>query len=62
MFYLPTISNSISDGFLRMRVQISMVKMVDEELKIDVNELMKAANITDSIRPVKPKHKNAYDI
>ncbi len=52
--YLPTMSNSISEGFFRIRVQISIVKMVEEELKIEVKELIKAANMTDSIRPVKP--------
>jgi hypothetical protein len=31
-----------------------MVKMVDEELKIEVKELIKAASMTDNINPVKP--------
>ena len=53
--YLPTISSSISDGFFRIRVQISIVKMVDDELKIEVKELIKAASMTDNIKPVKPK-------
>lgn len=46
--------NSMSEGFLRIRVQISMVKMVELELKIDVRELIRAANITANIIPVKP--------
>jgi hypothetical protein len=33
---------------------MSMVKMVDEELKIEVKELIKAANMTANIKPVKP--------
>lgn len=37
-----------------MRVQISIVNMVEDELKIDVNELISAANITANMRPVKP--------
>ena len=45
----------MSDGLLRIRVQISMVKMVELELKIDVKELIRAANITDNINPVKPR-------
>lgn len=32
-----------------------MVKMVELLLKIDVNELMSAANITEIIRPLAPK-------
>lgn len=59
--YLPTMSSSMSEGFFRIRVQISIVKMVDEELKIEVNELIRAANMTDSISPVKP-HKRKKNI
>lgn len=47
-------SNSISEGFFRIRVQMSMVKMVEDELKIEVKELIKAANMTDNIKPVNP--------
>ena len=54
-YYLPTRSNSLADGFVdRKRDQISIVNMVDAELKIDVNEEIKAANITASIMPRKP--------
>ena len=53
--YLPTRSNSLADGFVdRKRDQISIVNMVDAELKIDVNEEIRAANITASIIPRKP--------
>jgi hypothetical protein len=44
----------MSLGFFRILVQMSMVKMVDEELKIEVKELIKAANMTANIKPVKP--------
>lgn len=47
-------SNSISEGFFRIRVQMSMVKMVEDELKIEVKELIKAASMTDNIKPVNP--------
>jgi hypothetical protein len=50
-------SSSMSEAFLRMRVQMSMVKMVELELKMDVSELMSAANITASIKPVRPVDK-----
>ena len=54
-YYLPTRSNSLADGFVdRKRDQISIVNMVDAELKIDVNEEIRAANITASIMPRKP--------
>lgn len=44
----------MSDAFFLILVQMSIVKMVEEELKMDVNELIRAANITASMRPVKP--------
>lgn len=47
-------SNSMSDAFFLILVQISIVKMVEEELKMDVKELINAASMTASIRPVKP--------
>ena len=54
-YYLPTRSNSLADGFVdRKRDQMSIVKIVDAELKIDVNEEIRAANITASIIPRKP--------
>ena len=52
---LPTMSSSISDGLFRMRVQISIVNMVELELNIEVSELIRAASITASINPVKPE-------
>lgn len=48
-------SSSISEGFFLIRVQISIVKMVEEELKMEVKELIKAASMTDNINPVKPE-------
>lgn len=48
-------SSSISDGLFRMRVQISIVNMVELELNIEVSELIRAASITASINPVKPE-------
>jgi len=47
--------SSTSVAFLRTSFQTSKVKRVDEELKMDVNEDIKAANITASIRPRNPK-------
>ena len=58
--YRPTIRSSISEAFFRMRVQISMVKIVEDELKIDVNELISAANITANMRPVRPALKKKF--
>ena len=51
---LPTSSNSVSEGLLLNLVQTSIVKMVEEELKIEVREDMRAAIITANIRPFKP--------
>ena len=44
----------MSLAFLLKRVQMSMVKMVELELKMDVRELISAAIITASIRPRAP--------
>ena len=52
---LPTISSSVSDGLLLNLVQTSKVKMVEEELKIEVREDMRAAIMTASIKPFKPE-------
>ena len=54
LVYLPTMSSSVSDAFLLKRRQMSMVKMVDAELKMDVRELIRAASITASIIPFSP--------
>ena len=51
---LPTMSSSVSEGFLLNLVQISMVKMVEEELKMEVREDISAAIITANIRPLAP--------
>lgn len=53
-FYLPTIISSRSDAFFLMSFQISIVKIVDAELKMEVNEDIKAANITANIKPRRP--------
>lgn len=51
----PTISNSMSVACLRILVQMSMEKMVAEELKMEVREDMRAASITASISPERPE-------
>ena len=51
---LPTMSSSVSEGFLLNLVQMSMVKMVEEELKMEVREDISAAIITANIRPLAP--------
>ena len=51
---LPTTSSSVSEGLFLTLVQMSMVKIVEEELKIEVREDMSAAIITASIRPRAP--------
>ena len=48
--------SSTSDAFFLMSFQMSIVKMVDAELKIDVREDISAASITASIRPRMPKN------
>lgn len=52
--YRPTIMSSTSDAFLWMRRQMSMVKMVDEELKMEVSDDTSADIITASIKPRRP--------
>ena len=44
----------MSDALPRNLVQMSIVKIVDAELKTDVKEDMRAAIITASIRPLNP--------
>ena len=51
---LPTTRSSVSEGLFLTLVQMSIVKMVDDELKIEVREDMRAAIITASIRPRAP--------
>ena len=51
---LPTMSSSVSEGFLLNLVQMSMVKIVEEELKMEVREDIRAAIITANIRPLAP--------
>lgn len=52
--YLPTIICSRGDAFFLILSQMSMVNMVLLELNIEVNEDMRAANITASIIPRAP--------
>ena len=52
--HLPTISSSLSVGFPLNLVQMSIVKIVDAELKTEVREDMRAAIITANIRPRAP--------
>jgi len=51
---LPTKSFSRSDAVVRNLVQISMVKIVEAELKTEVKEDMMAAIITAKIKPFNP--------
>ena len=46
--------SSTSDAFFLMSFQMSIVKMVDAELKIEVREDISAASITASMRPRMP--------
>lgn len=55
-------TSSVSDGFFLRRVQISMVKMVELELKMEVRELIRAAIMTANIIPDKPKEVFRRDI
>jgi len=55
-FHLPMTMSSKSEAFFLKSFQISMVKMVEAELKMDVNEDMRAANITANIRPRTPEN------
>ena len=50
--------SSISVAFVRMSVQMSIVKMVELELKMEVNEDIKADIITASMRPRAPEERN----
>ena len=52
---LPTTKSSVSDGLVLIRVQISIVKIVEDELNIEVKEDISAAIITANINPRAPK-------
>ena len=54
---LPTTNSSVSDGLLLIRVQMSIVKIVEDELNIEVKEDIRAAIITASISPRAPECK-----
>lgn len=43
-----------------MRVYMSMVKIVDDELKIEVRDDISAANMTANIRPRRPAGKSSF--
>ena len=51
---LPTIKSSVSEALFLNLVQISIVKIVEAELKTEVREDMRAAIMTASIKPRKP--------
>ena len=51
----PTTNSSLSEGRPLILVHMSMVKMVEEELKIEVREDISAAIITASIIPLAPE-------
>ena len=50
----PTTSSSVSEGRVRTSGQMSIVNIVEEELKMEVREDISAAIITASIRPRAP--------
>ena len=50
----PTTRSSVSEGLFLNLVQTSMVKIVEEELKIDVRDDIRAAIITANMRPFRP--------
>ena len=50
----PTIICSVSEGFFLNLPHISMVKIVEEELKMDVSDDINAAIITANIMPDNP--------
>ncbi len=54
VYTLPTIMSSFSSDFGLKNLQISNVKRVEEELKIDVKDDIKAASTAANIRPRKP--------
>ena len=56
---LPTTRSSVSEGLFLTLVQMSKVKIVEEELKIEVREDIRAAIITASIRPRAPVSTNS---
>ena len=51
---LPTTSSSFSFVFGRIILYMSTVKMVEVELKIELRDEVRAANITDIINPRRP--------
>ena len=52
---LPTTMSSKSEAFLLINFQMSMVKIVDAELKMLVKLDIRAASITANIKPLAPK-------
>ena len=46
--------SSLTDAVVRIRFQMSMVNSVDAELKMESRSDIRAAIITDIIRPRKP--------
>lgn len=57
--HLPTTISSLLEAFFLISVQMSRVNMVLLELNTEVKEDIRAANITASIRPLKPEGKRA---
>ena len=52
--HLPTIKSSLSEAFVLILLQRSMVKSVAAELKIEVKDDMMADSITAIRRPRRP--------
>ena len=55
--HLPMTISSRSEAFFLMSFHMSMVKIVDAELKMEVREDMSAASMTASIKPRIPEEK-----
>ena len=51
--HLPTIISSISEAFLRILLQMSIVKIVDPLLNMEVSDDIRADIITANIKPKK---------
>ena len=54
MYYLPTMSSSVSPALVRILLQISIVNIVELLLKMEVKDDMSAAIMTASMRPLAP--------
>ena len=60
--YLPTIISSISLAFFLICLQMSMVKIVELLLNMEVREDMRADIITANIKPVIQRNVRSFEI